>query len=168
VERVYLTAPVGVFSMAFIFVSIFLDMNPFIGIQMCSGLLPSFSARPDAAWLVASCRARGTWLGKWVVGRPPQRPASFCCCPLSCRSACRLARCRSHSAAGGMLYSPGFSWWLQSRLRDVIFFFFSFAPRYFMEAAAVIVRLAGGTMGFRFPVVAMTRIHTPAGSASSN
>jgi len=147
VERVYLTAPVGVFSMAFIFVSIFLDMNPFIGIQMLFwSVAILFSQALTLHGLVASCRARGTWLGKWVVGAaaaaagvvlllPAFLPVGLVVLPVAVVIL----------AAGGMLYSPaGFSWWLQSRLRDVILF----APRYFMEAAAVIVRLAGGDHGF--------------------
>ncbi len=152
VERIYLTAPFGVFNIALMFFGIFLDMNPFVGIQMLFwSVAIIFSQALTLHGLTASVRARGNWLSKPLAfgvagGGVALLLTSMFISPLFGRSGWQ-----GETIGFGLIvaaltaYSPsGFSYWLRNRLGDIILF----APRYFMEAAAVVVRLAGGDHSF--------------------
>jgi hypothetical protein len=145
-ERVYLSAPIGLFSIAFIFFSIFNDMNPFIGIQMMFWLFALFSSQAlTFNGLSASCRAKGIVLGKKAVYGALVAAVLAGVVHLWLPGLWLLLAYFLIAVVGGMLYSPiGFSFWARNRLRDIILF----APRYFMEAASVLSKIAGGDHSF--------------------
>jgi hypothetical protein len=141
-ERFYLIAPFGVLSIAAIFVGIFFDMNPFVGVQVVFWSAAAFFNQVlTFQGLAASVRARGrpSLTGSIIAGAAVLlMTLQFTGrSPIGWLIALMLALLTAASPAG-------FSWWLVNRVRDVILL----APRYFMEASAVVVRLTGGDHAF--------------------